>query len=87
MVAQDLALPIGKVHRLHDDGRVPADNPFANHPQALATIWSYGHRNPQGLALDPVTGGLYSTEHGPRGGDELNLVERGRKPPPPPMGQ
>lgn len=78
MVAQDLALPVGKVHRLHDDGRVPADNPFASNPQALATIWSYGHRNPQGLALDPVSGGLYSTEHGPRGGDELNLVERGR---------
>ena len=77
-VAQDLGLPIGKVHRLHDDGRVPADNPFAQDPKALASIWSYGHRNPQGLAFEPSTGRLYSTEHGPRGGDELNLVERGR---------
>lgn len=77
-VAQDLGLPIGKVHRLHDDGRVPADNPFVKDPKALSSIWSYGHRNPQGLAFEPGTGRLYSTEHGPRGGDELNLVERGR---------
>ncbi len=75
--AQDIARPNGKVHRLHDDGRVPADNPFVNDPQAVPSIWSYGHRNPQGLALHPVTGELYDAEHGPRGGDELNLVRKG----------
>lgn len=77
-VAQDLSLPIGKVHRLHDDGRIPADNPFAQNPKAERTLWSYGHRNPQGLAFHPATDELYSVEHGPRGGDELNLVGRGR---------
>lgn len=73
-MAQDLALPNGKIYRLHDDGRIPEDNPFVNHPDALPAIWSYGHRNPQGLAFDPNTGKLWSTEHGPRGGDELNLI-------------
>jgi aldose sugar dehydrogenase len=76
--AQDLSRPNGKVHRVHDDGRVPADNPFAKREGALPTIWSYGHRNPQGLALHPATGDLYDAEHGPRGGDELNLVLPGR---------
>lgn len=76
--AQDLARPNGKIHRIHDDGRVPADNPFTGRPDALPTIWSYGHRNPQGLATHPETGALYGAEHGPRGGDELNLVEKGR---------
>ncbi len=75
--AQDLGRPNGKVHRLHDDGRVPADNPFAGDPTALPSIWSYGHRNPQGLDFDPRTGLLWETEHGPRGGDELNRVEPG----------
>jgi glucose/arabinose dehydrogenase len=78
MVAQDLSLPIGKVHRVHDDGRVPADNPFANDPKALPSIWTYGHRNPQGLAIHPVTGQVFDAEHGPRGGDELNLVEKAK---------
>lgn len=76
--AQDLARPTGKIHRLFDDGRIPQDNPFVNDPKADHTIWSYGHRNPQGLAVHPVTGELYNSEHGPRGGDELNLVKRGR---------
>ncbi len=76
--AQDLSRPNGKVHRIHDDGRVPDDNPFVGRDAALPTIWSYGHRNPQGLDVDPVTGGLYDVEHGPRGGDELNLVLKGR---------
>jgi glucose/arabinose dehydrogenase len=75
--SQDLARPTGKVHRIHDDGRIPADNPFAKDPKAAPTIWSYGHRNPQGLAFHPVTGDLYDLEHGPRGGDELNLVKKG----------
>jgi len=57
---------------------VPDDNPFVGKAGALATIWSYGHRNPQGLARDPATGLLYDAEHGPRGGDELNLVQKGR---------
>jgi aldose sugar dehydrogenase len=75
--AQDLSRPNGKVHRLHDDGRVPADNPFAKRAGALPSIWTYGNRNPQGLAVDPRTGKLWSTEHGPRGGDELNLIRPG----------
>ncbi len=70
--------PNGKIHRIHDDGRIPKDNPFVNDPKALPTIWSYGHRNPQGLAIHPETGALYDAEHGPRGGDELNLVEKGK---------
>ncbi len=73
--AQNLALPMGKVHRIHDDGRVPEDNPFRKDPKALPTIWSYGHRNPQGLAMNSANGELYDLEHGPRGGDEVNLVQ------------
>ena len=72
--AQDLSVPMGKIHRIHDDGRVPEDNPFLKDKNVPPTIWSYGHRNPQGLAFDPRTGDLYDLEHGPRGGDELNLV-------------
>ncbi|MDP3851891.1 MAG: PQQ-dependent sugar dehydrogenase [Luteolibacter sp.] len=78
MEAQDLKRPNGKIFRLHDDGRIPADNPFVNSPGAIPGIWSYGHRNPQGLTMDPRDGLLYSTEHGPRGGDELNLILPGR---------
>lgn len=76
--AQDLGTHNGKVIRLHEDGRVPADNPFAGRAGARPEIWSYGHRNPQGLALHPQTGALWLHEHGPRGGDEVNIVERGR---------
>ncbi|HWQ91514.1 MAG TPA: PQQ-dependent sugar dehydrogenase [Clostridia bacterium] len=76
--AQDLTRPNGKVHRLFDDGRIPPDNPFVGQSNALASIWSYGHRNPQGLDRHPVTGELWDTEHGPRGGDELNLVIKAR---------
>jgi glucose/arabinose dehydrogenase len=75
---QDLSLPYGKIHRVHDDGRIPADNPFVNVPGALATTWTYGHRSPQGLEFDPTTGRLWSTEMGPRGGDEFNLLLPGR---------
>ncbi|MFW5883432.1 MAG: PQQ-dependent sugar dehydrogenase, partial [Verrucomicrobiota bacterium] len=75
--AQDLSRPNGKIHRIHDDGRIPEDNPFVDQPDAFPSIWTYGNRNPQGLDLDPATGLLWSTEHGPRGGDELNLIERG----------
>ena len=76
--AQDLSRPNGKVHRIHDDGGVPEDNPLAKRAGAMPTIWSYGHRNPQGLAPHPVTGDLFDAEHGSRGGDELNLVLPGR---------
>jgi len=72
--SQDLSLPNGKVHRVFDDGRIPPDNPFVNQAGAVPSIWSYGHRNPQGLDFDPRDDSLWSTEHGPRGGDELNLV-------------
>jgi len=75
--AQDLSRPNGKMHRLHRDGRVPSDNPFVGRDNALDTIFSYGHRNPQGLAVDPVTGRVWDTEHGPMGGDELNLIGKG----------
>lgn len=76
--AQDLGRPNGKIHRLHDDGRVPADNPFVSTPGAFPSIWTYGNRNPQGLDFDPRTGLLWETEHGPRGGDELNVIRPGR---------
>ncbi|HEX2854530.1 MAG TPA: PQQ-dependent sugar dehydrogenase [Opitutaceae bacterium] len=76
--AQDLKLPNGKVHRVFHDGKIPPDNPFVNSAGAIASIWSYGNRNPQGLARDPRNGDLWETEHGPRGGDELNLIQRGR---------
>ena len=76
--AQDLGTHNGKVLRLHDDGRVPADNPFVGRAGALPEIWSYGHRNAQGLAYDAATGDLWLTEHGPQGGDELNRIEAGR---------
>lgn len=75
--AQDPANPKGKIFRLHDDGRIPEDNPFAGSDWANPGVWSYGHRNPQGLVLDPNDGSLWSTEHGPRGGDELNLIRKG----------
>jgi aldose sugar dehydrogenase len=75
--AQDLSKPTGKVHRVNDDGSVPKDNPFVKRDGAVKSIWTYGHRNPQGLAFDPVTGALWETEHGPNGGDELNLLVPG----------
>jgi glucose/arabinose dehydrogenase len=68
----------GKIHRLHDDGRVPADNPFANQNGAHPTIWTYGHRNPQGMVYDAANNRLWAVEHGPKGGDELNLIEKGK---------
>jgi len=76
--AQDLTNHQGTVIRLHDDGRVPADNPFVGRSDALPEIWSYGHRNLQGFTIHPETGDVWETEHGPQGGDELNLVQPGR---------
>lgn len=76
--AQDLTNHAGSILRLHDDGRVPADNPFVGRDDARPEIWAYGIRSPQGLAFHPTTGELWETEHGPRGGDEINLIARGR---------
>jgi glucose/arabinose dehydrogenase len=76
--AQDLTNHHGKIIRLHDDGRVPTDNPFVNRAGARPEIWSYGHRNVQGLAFHPETGELWADEHGPQGGDELNRIEPGK---------
>jgi len=75
--AQNLATPLGKIHRLNLDGSIPADNPFVKRAGALPSIWSYGHRNPEGLAIDPASGLLWESEHGPIGGDEINLIRRG----------
>ena len=74
---QDLSLPYGKIHRVHDDGRIPTNNPFIDHPDALKSIWTYGHRSVQGLEFNPETGDLWNTEMGPRGGDELNRLVPG----------
>ena len=75
--AQDLTNHQGVIVRLNDDGSVPSDNPFVGRSDALPEIWSYGHRSPQGLAIHPETGDLWESEHGPQGGDELNLIEPG----------
>jgi len=76
--AQDLSNHAGVIVRLNDDGSVPADNPFVGRAGALPEIWSYGHRSPQGLAFHPESGDLWESEHGPQGGDELNIIERGK---------
>ena len=76
--AQSLADHFGKIVRIERDGSIPADNPFAGRADARPEIWSIGHRNPQGAALHPETGELWSSEHGPKGGDELNVVRAGR---------
>jgi len=75
--AQDLGNHLGSVVRLHDDGRIPRDNPFVERAGARAEIYSYGHRNPQGMAVHPRTGEVWIHEHGPRGGDEVNIVRAG----------
>ncbi len=75
--AQKLDSPLGKVMRLTIDGKVPGDNPFVSKPTAQGSIWSLGHRNPQGLAYDPVRHVVFEHEHGPRGGDEVNIIVRG----------
>jgi glucose/arabinose dehydrogenase len=83
-LAQRLDSLAGKILRLNDDGTVPADNPFAGQPNARPEIWSYGHRNPQGIDWQPETNLMFETEHGPSGfdgpggGDEVNLIEKGK---------
>ncbi len=78
MNAQDLTNAHGKVHRVKDDGSIPSDNPFVDSTGAVASIWSYGNRNPQGLYFDKANNVLWETEHGPKGGDELNKIEKGK---------
>ncbi len=75
--AQSVDGHFGKVIRINSDGTAPRDNPFPNRGALAAKVWSYGHRNPQGLAIDPETGIVWLHEHGPRGGDEVNIVEPG----------
>lgn len=76
--AQDLSLPNGKIHRIFKDGKIPPDNPFIHQKDALPTIFCYGIRNPQGMAIHPVTDQLWENEHGPLGGDEINLMLPGK---------
>ncbi len=76
--AQNLGDDLGKIIRIRPDGSVPPDNPFVGRAGAKPEIWSYGHRNAQGLVLDPATGKLWEHEHGPRGGDEVNIIEKGK---------
>ena len=75
--AQSLNYPNGKIHRLNDDGSIPMDNPFINVKNAIKSIWTYGNRNPQGLAIHPISEIIFESEHGPRGGDELNILFSG----------
>ena len=77
VTAQDLSMDGGKVYRLHDDGRIPDDNPFVGEGDALPAVWSYGHRNQQGMEMNPATGVMWAHEHGPRGGDEVNIIKPG----------
>jgi aldose sugar dehydrogenase len=76
--AQNLGNHLGKIVRVRPDGSVPPDNPFVGRAGAKPEIWTYGHRNPQGLAINPATGKLWEHEHGPRGGDEINIIEKGK---------
>lgn len=75
--AQDLSNHCGKIHRIKDDGSIPADNPFIRNNKAMSSIYSYGHRNPQGVVMHPQTGQIWSHEHGPKGGDEINIIRKG----------
>lgn len=75
---QDITRDGGKIYRLKDDGSIPKDNPFVNEENAKKAIFSYGHRNPQGMALHPTSGKIWVHEHGPKGGDEINKIEKGK---------
>jgi glucose/arabinose dehydrogenase len=74
---QDISRDGGKIYRLHDDGSIPPDNPFVDQPNAVKAAYTYGNRNPQGMAIHPLTGEIWIHEHGPRGGDEINIVRKG----------
>ena len=75
---QDIKRDGGKIYRLHDDGRIPIDNPFINERNSKKAIFSYGHRNPQGMIYDEDKDEIWIHEHGPRGGDEINIIEAGK---------
>jgi glucose/arabinose dehydrogenase len=75
--SQILTRPSGKIYRINSDGSIPRDNPFYGNKNYLQAIYSYGNRNAQGLAQHPVTGVIYESEHGPQGGDELNILKKG----------
>jgi glucose/arabinose dehydrogenase len=75
---QDISRDCGKVYRLNADGSIPKDNPFIDEPNAKKAIYSYGHRNPQGMTLHPKTKDIWSHEHGPKGGDEINIIKAGK---------
>lgn len=75
---QDITRDGGKIYRLNADGSIPSDNPFINTEGAKTAIYSYGHRNPQGLVKNPMTGEIWDNEHGPQGGDEINIIEKGK---------
>jgi glucose/arabinose dehydrogenase len=75
---QDITRDCGNIYRLHDDGSIPSDNPFVNVPNAKKAIYAYGVRNPQGLVLNPNTGEIWEHEHGPQGGDEINIINSGK---------
>ncbi|RZP05862.1 MAG: PQQ-dependent sugar dehydrogenase [Flavobacteriales bacterium] len=75
---QDITIDGGKIYRIKDDGTIPKDNPFYNDGNAKKTIYSYGHRNPQGMFKHPESGKIWTNEHGPRGGDEINIIEKGK---------
>ncbi|MEM9076930.1 MAG: PQQ-dependent sugar dehydrogenase [Bacteroidota bacterium] len=75
---QDITRDGGKIYRIKDNGDIPEDNPFVNSKGAKTAIYSYGHRNPQGLVMHPITGQLWEHEHGPRGGDEINIIQKGK---------
>lgn len=75
---QDITRDGGKTYRIHEDGRIPSDNPFINTDNAKKAIYSYGHRNAQGLIKNPETGALWEHEHGPEGGDEINIIQKGK---------
>jgi len=75
---QDITIDGGKIYRINDDGTIPNDNPFFNTPNAKKAIYSYGHRNPQGMFKHPVSGEIWTNEHGPRGGDEINIIKKGK---------
>ncbi|MHB0753818.1 PQQ-dependent sugar dehydrogenase [Polaribacter sp. M15] len=74
---QDITRDCGKIYRLNDDGSIPKDNPFVDHKNAKKAIFSYGHRNPQGMEINPFTNEIWAHEHGPRGGDEINIIKKG----------
>lgn len=75
---QDITKDGGKIYRLHDDGKIPNDNPFVNMKDAKKAIYSFGHRNPQGMEINPFTGDIWTHEHGPQGGDEINIIKKGK---------